>query len=169
MRKTSKDIRKSRERANKIRKILLRLLFAILIILLLLLLFGFALNLIGMIDVLTERVTEQSTMLYEMQTDLSHLESVNHDLENIITYQNEQIMELQEGLHNVQIEGNTMKFEMQQEPKIVNVPDGLETPKGLVEVNESSASDVLLHPITITTGIMATLATLGRLLLPIIP
>jgi preprotein translocase subunit SecF len=97
---------------------ILKLLLIAAIIILLILIFGFVKeyiqDLMDKLDFLVKYTQSQSTHIQALETELHNLEVTNAKLENVLTYQHEQIQELK-------VNGNTMTFTMQ--PREVTMED----------------------------------------------
>jgi preprotein translocase subunit SecF len=97
---------------------ILKLLLIAVIIILLILIFGFVKeyiqDLMDKLDFLVKYTQSQSTHIQALETELHNLEVANTKLENVVTYQHEQMQEMK-------VNGNTMTFTMQ--PKEVTMDD----------------------------------------------
>jgi Cu/Ag efflux protein CusF len=133
--------------------ILNKLLIFAALILLLIFLFGFLDDLMNKLDLLIKHSSQQANQIHMLETELSHLETANARLENVVTYQHEQLQELK-------VNGNTMTFTMQ--PKEVTMEDLHKEIEPQLHTN--------LTPQTITVTVLTFLGvlknTVGALLVP---
>jgi Cu/Ag efflux protein CusF len=141
---------------------ILKLLLIAAIIILLILIFGFVKeyiqDLMDKLDYLVKYTQSQSTHIESLETEIHNLEAANARLENVVTYQHEQLQELK-------VNGNTMTFTMQ--PKEVTMED---IHKEIEPQLHTSVKDTLINPQTIAVTVMAALSmlrgTVGALLVP---
>lgn len=97
-------------------RILNKILIILALILLLLLLFGFVDDLLHKMDYLIKYTDQQASHIQTLEQEVHSLETANARLENVVTYQHQQIQELK-------VNGNTITVDLR--PNVVNVPEDL--------------------------------------------
>jgi Cu/Ag efflux protein CusF len=127
------------------------------LILLLIFLFGFLDDLMNKLDILIKHSSQQANQIHILENEINSLETANARLENVVTYQHEQLQELR-------VQGNTMSFTMQ--PKEVTMED---LHNEIEPQLHTSVKDTLINPQTIAVTVMTALSMLrgfGALVLP---
>lgn len=131
-------------------RVLNKLLTIAALILLLILLFGFVDDLLNKLDVLIKLTEQQSSRIGTLEQEVHSLEIANARLENVVTYQHQQIQELK-------VEGNTITVDLR--PNVVNVPTDLHNEINIH--NEESEMhkkfDILHDSPTIAAGLLSTI------------
>lgn len=131
-------------------RILNKTLIFLALVLLLILLFGFVDDLLNKLDVLIKLTEQQSSQIGTLEQEVHSLEVANARLENVVTYQHQQIQELK-------VEGNTITVDLR--PNVVNVPSDLHNEINIhnEETEAHKKFDILHDSPTIAAGLLSTI------------
>lgn len=133
-------------------RILNKILIILALILLLLLLFGFVDDLLHKMDYLIKYTDQQANHIQTLEQEVHSLETANARLENVVTYQHQQIQELR-------VQGNTITVDLR--PNVVNVPEDIHNEVDHQLYKEEGFFNSQTIAMTIVAGLTILKGTLG--------